>query len=123
LPVEFRTFRLRPKAYELTGLDGNDIEPELPLESADDVATDEAAKNSDIRVSPGDMVSVRYADGKARTLRVHIVEDGTANGHDKILPTSPLGKAIMGLRIEDETDVDIGGRRRLVIVERIDRTA
>ncbi len=93
------------------------------MESADGVAPDIVDGDGDIRISAGDSVSVRYVDGKARALKVHIVADGTANGRDRISPTSPLGAAIMGLRAEDETEVVIEGRTRMVIVESIDRAA
>ena len=77
----------------------------------------------DVRVSAGDSVSIRYGDGKARALKLHIVADGTANGRDRIVPTSSLGEAIMGLRAEDETEVVIDGITRTVIVESIERVA
>ncbi|MGK7864954.1 GreA/GreB family elongation factor [Falsiroseomonas sp. E2-1-a4] len=123
LPVEFRTVRHRPKLDEPIEPASNNIAPETPVETADEVVPEVAEADGDIRVSTGDSVSVRYVDGKARALRVHIVADGTANGRDRISPTSPLGAAIMGLRAEDETEVVIEGRTRMVIVESIDGAA
>ena len=123
LLVEFRTVRHRPKLDESVEPASNNVAPETPAETVDEVALDVAEADGDIRVSAGDSVSVRYVDGKARALKVHIVADGTANGRDRISPTSPLGAAIMGLRAEDETEVVIEGRTRMVIVESIDRAA
>jgi very-short-patch-repair endonuclease len=123
LPVEFRTIRHLPKQAEPVELSNPDVKAETPLESSGQVAAGVAAGDGDIRVSAGDSVSVRYGDGNARALRVHIVAEGTANGRDRISPTSPLGAAIMGLRAEDETEVVIEGRTRMVIVESIDRAA
>jgi very-short-patch-repair endonuclease len=121
LPVEFRMVTHLPKPNEPIEPRSNNVKAATQEESADTVAANSAEGNDDIRVSAGDIVSVRYADGKARVLKVHIVTDGTANGRDRILPTSPLGAAIMDLRVEDETEVVIDGRARTVIVESIDR--
>ena len=77
----------------------------------------------DRRVSVGDSVQVRFADGQARTLIVHIVGDGSADGRQRIAPSSPLGAAILGLRTEDETEVIIDGKLRTVIVELIRKAA
>ena len=123
LPVEFRTIRHGPKLDDPVKPASAEIETDTPLESASEVFPAVARDDVDVRVSAGDSVSVRYGDGKARALRVHIVADGTANGRDRISPTSPLGAAIMGLRAEDETEVVIEGRTRMVIVESIDRAA
>lgn len=123
IPVEFRTVMHRPKPNEPIEPTSNNAEPATQDKSADKSDTKSAKGDDDIRVSAGDIVSVRYADGKARVRRVHIVTDGTADGRDRISPTSPLGTAIMDLRVEDETEVIIDGRTRMVIVERIDRAA
>jgi len=74
---------------------------------------------SDRRVAIGDAVQVRFADGEARTLTVHIVGDGPIDGRQRIAPSSPLGSAILGLRTEDETEVVIDGKPRTVIIEAI----
>ncbi|WP_353213194.1 AAA domain-containing protein [Rhodovarius sp.] len=123
LPVEFRTVRHGLKLTE-------DREPaSLPsqqgtlFESASESLPPMSGHAQDVRVSAGDSVSIRYGDGKARALKLHIVADGTANGRDRIAPTSPLGEAIMGLRAEDETEVVIDGLTRTVIVESIERAA
>ncbi len=74
---------------------------------------------SDRRVAIGDAVQVRFADGQARTLTVHIVGEGPIDGRQRIAPSSPLGSAILGLRTEDETEVVIDGKPRTVIIEAI----
>jgi very-short-patch-repair endonuclease len=73
----------------------------------------------DRQVAVGDTVQVRFADGQARTLTVHIVGDGSTDGRERIAPNSPLGSAIMGLRTEEETEVLIDGKPRTIIVEAI----
>lgn len=71
----------------------------------------------------GDSVVVRYADGRARSLTVHIVSHGSADGRGRIAPTSPLAAAILGLRAEDEAEVEIAEKRRTVLVEEIREAA
>jgi very-short-patch-repair endonuclease len=123
LPVEFRTVRHRPKLEEAVKPASLADAPETLFESTSELTPAMSEDAADVRVSAGDSVSIRYGDGKARALRLHIVADGTANGRDRIAPTSPLGAAIMGLRAEDETEVVIDGRTRIVVVESIDRAA
>jgi very-short-patch-repair endonuclease len=74
---------------------------------------------TDKRVRVGDVVLVRYADGSARQMTVQIVADQSADGRGRIAHTSPLAKAILGLRPEDEAELTIDGRRRTVVVEEI----
>ena len=74
-------------------------------------------------VSVGDAVQVRFADGQARTLTVHIVGDGSTDGRQRIAPGSPLGSAILGLRTEEEAEVIIDGKPRTVIIEAIRQAA
>lgn len=71
------------------------------------------------KVRVGHAVRVRFADGQARTLTVHIVPEGQADGRTRIGPKSPLAEAILGLRAEDETEVIIDGRKREIVVEEI----
>jgi transcription elongation GreA/GreB family factor len=74
---------------------------------------------SGTKVCVGHKVRVRFADGQARTLTVQIVPEGEADGRTRIGLKSPLAKAILGLRAEDETEVVIDGRKRELIIEDI----
>lgn len=99
--------------------------PELRAPQPPDSRTIEDSPQAAIaerRVSVGDSVVVRYADGNARALTIQIVADGSADGRTRITSRSPLAAAILGLRAEDETEVVIDGAPRSVIVEEI-RTA
>ena len=118
VPVAFRSVRRTADAREAlapTPLDG--AAPLLPgvVRRAASVRADVAIKT----VQVGDAVVLRYADGRAGSLTVRIVEDGSADGRTRVTPTSPLGEAILGSRIEDEAEVEIEGKPRTVIVQEI----
>jgi very-short-patch-repair endonuclease len=107
---------------ELNTKSGSDAErPTLATEvtRSTGLAEQSVFSFSDRRVAIGDSVQVRFADGQARTLTVHIVGDGPIDGRQRIAPGSPLGSAILGLRTEDETEVVIDGKPRTVIIEAI----
>jgi very-short-patch-repair endonuclease/transcription elongation GreA/GreB family factor len=109
-------------AADATAESAADLEKiELQTDEANSAARGEqpALSLSDRRVAVGDAVQVRFADGHARTLTVHIVGDGSTDGRQRIAPTSPLGSAILGLRTEEEAEVFIEGKPRTVIVETI----
>src|SRR5262249_33033982 len=100
-----------------SGLGSTDTSP------TDDVVEPASSSSPDRRVRIGDHVRVRFADGQARSLKVQIVTDGSADGRERIAPQSPLAAVILGLRAEDEAEVVIGGKPRKVIVEAIQETA
>jgi transcription elongation factor GreA len=69
-------------------------------------------------VSPGSIVTIRYADDGDETetyLLGHIEEKGE---YDVISPTSPLGSALIGKRAGDEVEYDApGGVLRVVLLK------
>ncbi len=107
---------------EVNAKSGNDAErptSETGVPKLTGLAEQTAFSFSDRRVAIGDAVQVRFADGHARTLTVHIVGEGPIDGRQRIAPSSPLGSAILGLRTEDETEVVIDGKPRTVVIEAI----
>ncbi|MGH7118977.1 MAG: DUF559 domain-containing protein, partial [Acetobacteraceae bacterium] len=102
---------------ELPGLFAQAVraQPSRPAPVPEPVSTTDFIR----KVRVGDIVVVRYADGTRRSRTVHIVADGTADGRDRISPTSPLGKAVIGLHVEDEAEIEVDGKPRPIIVEEI----
>ena len=120
-PTEFRSVRHNPER-DVVDTGTPDIEVPSVADSFRSEQSAPSVSTTDSRVNIGDRVIVRYADGNGRSLAVQIVADGTANGRDRISPRSPLGAAILGLRVEDETDVVIDGRQRTVMVQEIQQS-
>lgn len=121
MPVEFRAIRHRADAKAPS--DAKSVVTALPPDRGLAGHALFPDRDTDQRVSLGDTVVVRYADGNARPLIVQIVSDGSADGRGRIAPTSPLATAILGLRAEDEAEVEIAGKQRTVLVEEIRKAA
>ncbi len=115
MPVEFRAVRHRAEANQQAA--ATPAVGAMPLfEQWESGGISSPAVR---RIEVGDTVVVRYADGRARSLMLRIVADGLADGRTRIAPTSPLAVAILGLRAEDEAEIEIDGKRRTVVVEQI----
>ncbi|MDQ2801262.1 MAG: DUF559 domain-containing protein [Pseudomonadota bacterium] len=121
--VEFRRIRHRAGAEEPPDKVSTAAAATPNSATGDKLAAGTASSTPDRKVRVGDAVVVRYADGKARSLIVQIVADRSADGRGRIAPNSPLAAAILGLRAEDETDVEVAGKRRTVVVEEIREAA
>ncbi len=122
-PVEFRSLRYR--AAEPAGKPETDAHrgaataSRLASPASTAVSSPPMGGAADRKLEVGDTATVRFADGKAQSLVVTIVCDGSADGHTRIPSSAPLAKAILGLRTEDETEIEIGGKLRVVVVEDI----
>ena len=63
---------------------------------------------------------IRYLDdNKTATYTLSDVRNDPTNGVLSV--TSPLGKQLLGLVEEDETEFEVGGRLRPVLIVRIER--
>jgi transcription elongation GreA/GreB family factor len=77
-----------------------------------------ASSPNGIRV--GDRVVIRYLDdNKTATFTLSSTRDDLTGGF--LATHSPLGKELIGLTEEDETEFDVDGRTRRVLVARVDR--
>lgn len=110
--------RISGKSYvpfhEPIGPIGNDIEKVVPVTAMSVVKRR--------GVSVGDRVVIRYLDDdKTATYTLSDKQNDPAN---KVLATtSPLGKQILGLVEEDETQIEVAGRLRPILIIRIERQA
>ena len=86
--------------------------------SADTAATTNGVTRQGIRT--GDRIAIRYLDdNKTATYTLTDVRNDPANGVLSV--TSPLGKQLLGLVEEDETEFEVVGRLRRVSIVRIER--
>ncbi len=86
--------------------------------SADTAATTNGFTRQGIRT--GDRIAIRYLDdNKTATYTLTDARNDPANGVLSV--TSPLGKRLLGLLEEDETEFEVGGRLRRVLIVRVER--
>lgn len=89
-----------------------------PSEGGDTATTINGVTHQGIR--PGDRVVIRYLDdNKTATYTLSDARNDPANGVLSV--TSPLGKQLLGLLEEDETELEVGGRLRRVLIVRTER--
>ena len=78
-----------------------------------------AASPTGIRV--GDRVVIRYLDdNKTATFILSPTRDDLTNGF--LAVNSPLGRELVGLTEEDETEFEVNGRMRRVLIVRTERS-
>jgi very-short-patch-repair endonuclease len=86
------------------------------------VAANLPAEPSGDVVEFGDVVIVRFADDN-RVRRIRLNDAAHDPDRGEIGPNQPIAQALLGLGIEEETEMEVGGRRRRVIVEKISKAA
>jgi transcription elongation GreA/GreB family factor len=67
------------------------------------------------RIAAGALVELRE-DGVARTVLIAGHGGGTAlpGGVQVVTPQAPLGRALLGRQVDDELELELGGRRRVI---------
>ncbi len=74
-------------------------------------------------VEVGDLVVVRYNDEPNRVIKIRLSRTENKPELNVIHIAEPLARALLGCGLEEEVEVNIGGRTRTAIIEMIDKIA
>ncbi len=86
-----------------------------PVVDADEQA-DEA-----LVIEPGDLVLVRYEDNPTRPIRIRLSKAENKPELGIVHVSEPLAQALLGRRLGDEIELEVGSKIRMAVIEHIER--
>ena len=69
----------------------------------------------------GDLVTIRYNHTSDRPIRIRLSKTENRPADGIVHVSEPLGEAVLGVSVDDEIEVNIGGTLRRGIIERIEK--
>jgi very-short-patch-repair endonuclease/transcription elongation GreA/GreB family factor len=96
--------------------------PDQSKEAEADTGATSDAEADDTRVEPGDTVVIRFADSN-QLRRFRISREQHAPDEGVVGVGQPLVQALLGSTVDEEVELDVAGRSRTVVVERILKAA
>ena len=72
-------------------------------------------------VGPGDTVIVRFDDNRVRRFRLSTDSNKPEDGVVHV--SQPIGKALLGNGVEEEVELIVDGKPRIVVIEKISKAA
>jgi very-short-patch-repair endonuclease/transcription elongation GreA/GreB family factor len=97
-------------------------QPDQSKEAGADTNATSDAEADDTRVEPGDTVVIRFADTN-QLRRFRISREQHAPDEGVVGVGQPLVQALLGRTVDEEIELDVTGRSRIVVVERILKAA